>query len=137
MSDGVEIFPLRDVGDERGRTWLPAPALERLGRVADVHVMTLEPGHSRGHHFHRVRNEVLLVEGPARLLWDDGEGTAARERRLAPGEVVAALIPSGCAHAIAGLERGEEGAAEVRAIGFSDIPYDPDRPDTHPRRLGR
>jgi uncharacterized cupin superfamily protein len=130
MAEGVEIEVFEDTGDERGSAWKMAGVLARLTSVEDVHMMTLRPGHSRGHHLHKVRNEVIVVhgEGPWRLAWDDEQG-GSRERRFSGG-VAAAFIQNGRAHAIENI-----GTGDIFVIGFSDVPYDPESPDTYPRAV--
>jgi hypothetical protein len=56
----VEIRRLDDTGDERGSSWQLAASFGYLSEVRDIHLMTLDPGHRRGHHFHRVKREILL-----------------------------------------------------------------------------
>ncbi len=103
MTGRIEILPVAGRVDARGVALdLPARAVAFLGRIAALHLVTIEPGAVRGNHRHRGRREALLVhaEGPWRLAWQH-DGEPAPTRRDFPGHLAClVLIPEGVWHAI-------------------------------------
>lgn len=132
MRGTVSVGVLPDAGDERGRSWQLAEGLAFLEAVRDVHFTTVEPGHSRGHHFHRDRREVLVVEHEDgwRLLWDEGEGQETQVRSFEGSGAVMVRVGPGCAHAVENT-----GGRALRVLSMGDAAYDPEDPDVEPRRL--
>ena len=136
----IRVIPLQSTGgDERGLSApfaLPAdvPGADALAapfELRDAHVMTLEPGHVRGNHFHRVRHEVLLMLPLATwsFHWDSGEGTEVQTQRF-EGDAAAVLIPPNCSHAIR-----NDGQSLLYLVGLADLRYDPDDPDVFRRAV--
>jgi len=86
--------------DERGFVLFPWPALKADPRevLRTGHLVSIQPGHSRGHHLHPGHEEWLfLFHGVGRLLWEtDGQ---TRER-LVPPDTTLIRIPPGIAHAL-------------------------------------
>jgi len=129
----VTVTRLDDRGDERGASFaIPDRWRTFLGVPLDAHLTTLRPGHVRGNHYHVERREILIVlhDDAWSLYWDDGPETAPQRRRFAGMGAVLLEIPPLAAHAIV-----NEGAADLRIIGLSDGPYDPNAPDAYPRAL--
>ena len=128
----MEIFELADTGDARGSSFGPPPGLfaERFP-LADVHLTTVVPGAVRGNHFHLERHELITVmsAGPWSLHWDDGDGTPVRTRDFGAGAVLI-RVPLGASHAVR-----NDGTTPLQVIGMTDGPFDPRRPDAHPRRV--
>jgi uncharacterized cupin superfamily protein len=119
--------------DARGASFaLAAEQLGFLGPLRDVHVASILPGHVRGQHYHAERRELIVVihEDDFSLHWDEGAGTAARERAFAGAGVVAITVEPHAAHALR-----NDGTRTLWLLAASDAPYDPRRPDAHPRSV--
>jgi mannose-6-phosphate isomerase-like protein (cupin superfamily) len=125
------VVDLKDSGDARGSSFsVPAELFAGPFTVADMHVATIEPGATRGNHYHALRREVLVVIATDRwsLHWDEGANTPARQREfIGPGAVLV-CVPDGMSHAIR-----NDGAVPMQIIGLADGLYDVTRPDVHPR----
>lgn len=90
-----EIHP-----DERGFAFFPWQG--RLHDPQEVlrtcHLVSIEPGHSRGHHLHPGHEEWLyLFHGVGVLVWETAGQT--RERLVTGGRTLI-RIPPGAAHAV-------------------------------------
>lgn len=124
---------LDDHDDGRGAAFYPPhDALEWLGQVAEVHLVTARRGAVRGNHVHDRRRELILVRGaggPWELAWQPPGGDVARRTFRAAGAVLLAVEP-GVPHAIRNL--ADE---ELVIVSCSAGRYDPDDPDTRPVRL--
>lgn len=123
---------LEDRDDGRGFAfYLPAEALEWLGRVAEVHLVAARPGAVRGNHLHRRRREVIVVQatGPWELAWRPPGGDTARRTFRDPGAVLLAVEPE-VPHAIKNL-----GHDDLVIVSCSSGRHDPDDPDTEPVSL--
>jgi dTDP-4-dehydrorhamnose 3,5-epimerase-like enzyme len=99
----VRIFELDDRGDQRGSSYsLQNRQFAFLGSVEDVHFSTTLPGRIRGNHFHRLRNEVLVVryEDSWTLAWDQGEGTSTESRKFDGSGTVVVEIEPLASHAV-------------------------------------
>jgi len=118
---------LEDRDDGRGAAfYLPHDALEWLGGIAEVHLVTARPGAVRGNHVHRRRRELILVrsEGPWELAWRPPGGELALRTFHEAGAVLLAVEP-GTPHAIRNL-----GQTELTIASCSSGRWDPDHPDT-------
>jgi mannose-6-phosphate isomerase-like protein (cupin superfamily) len=127
------VVDLKDSGDVRGSSFsVPAELFAGPFPVADMHVATIEPGAVRGNHYHALRREVLVITAVGRwsLHWDEGAGTPARQREFSGPGAVLVTVPDGVSHAIR-----NDGAVPMQIIGLADGPYDPARPDAHPRSV--
>lgn len=123
MPAKVRIEELRDYGDGRGPSYsVPAPALEYLGRVADVHLGMSKPGAVRGNHYHLRRREAIVVLPGAQwsLHWDNGEGSPPSERSFDGSQAVLVLVETGVSHALR-----NNGERPLWFIACSSEPYDP------------
>lgn len=124
---------LADSGDERGSSF-PAPAMWQAGTfpLRDGHITTLLPGHIRGNHFHRTRNEILIVmfEDTWSLHWDTGEGTPCHHHQFEGQGTVVIRVEPHASHAIR-----NDGSVLLHLVGLSDDAYDPAVPDTFPRTV--
>jgi dTDP-4-dehydrorhamnose 3,5-epimerase-like enzyme len=121
--------------DGRGFSFsLPAVCREQLGRIGDMHLASIEPGHVRGDHFHVERREVLVVfpHDAWSLHWDGGEGTPAAHRDFTDVAAIAVIISPHTAHAIR-----NDGTHAMTMISMTDGEYDPDRPDAYRRVVSR
>jgi uncharacterized RmlC-like cupin family protein len=87
--------------DDRGMSFFPWPG--RLQAAEDLlptfHLISIRPGHSRGHHFHPGHAEWLYpFHGNAVLTWEAVPGQV-RERVIA-GDRTLIHLPPGVAHAV-------------------------------------
>lgn len=134
MSDPVlEYLELSDSGDARGSSFpVPAAWLAEAFVVRDAHISTVASGCTRGDHYHVDRHEVLAVMPSDRwsLHWDSGAGTDVRHQEFNGACAVIIRVPPLASHAI-----HNDGEEELRVIGLSDAPYDPERPDALSRRV--
>lgn len=127
------MVDLRDSGDSRGSSFsAPAELFAGTFPVEDMHIATIEPGAVRGNHYHAARREMLVIMAGDRwsLHWDEGAGTAVRQREFTGPGVVLVTVPTGMSHAIR-----NDGAVPMQMIGLSDGPYDAARPDAYPRSV--
>jgi oxalate decarboxylase/phosphoglucose isomerase-like protein (cupin superfamily) len=119
----IQISELSNGGDVRGFSFtLPAPALDFLKRVADLHMASTALGAVRGNHYHLRRREAIVVlPGPAwSLHWDEGEGTTAQQRTFDGSGAVLVLVSPDCSHAVR-----NDGAAPLWLVACSSETYDP------------
>lgn len=127
------VVDLKDSGDARGSSFsVPEELFAGPFPVADMHVAVIEPGATRGNHYHALRREVLVVMATDRwsLHWDEGADTAAQTREFPGPGAVLITVPEGMSHAIR-----NDGAVPMHLIGLADGPYDPARPDVYPRNV--
>jgi oxalate decarboxylase/phosphoglucose isomerase-like protein (cupin superfamily) len=84
---GMVFFPWQDCCPD------PGPGLPTF------HLVSIRPGHSRGHHLHPGHEEWLYpFHGAGLLIWEDLAGQV-REQIIA-GDRTLILIPPGMAHAL-------------------------------------
>ncbi len=88
-------------GDARGLSFFPWQA--RQPAPADLlptfHLVSIQPGHSRGHHLHPGHAEWLYpFHGRAVFIWEAAPGQV--RERLISGDRTLILIPPGLAHAL-------------------------------------
>jgi len=129
----LRFAELADSGDERGSSFaVPESWLSNTFPVRDVHISTLLPGHVRGNHFHRLRNEILIIMWEDRwsLHWDTGEGTPVHHHQFEGKGTVAVSVEPHTSHAIR-----NDGSLLLHMVGLSDAAYDPLAPDSLPRKV--
>jgi dTDP-4-dehydrorhamnose 3,5-epimerase-like enzyme len=122
-----QVHVIADLPDARGSNWsVPESLLPAGYTIRDVHVMTVVPGAVRGDHYHRNKHEIFLVRylDTWILHWDDG----SREFNGQGCAIV--LVPPLLSHALHNL-----GQEPLHVVALSDAPYDPDRPDSHHRKV--
>ncbi len=128
----MRFTQLRDDGDRRGASCgLPGPAIEALGGVHDVHLMTLHAGHVRGNHYHRDRDELLAVMGTSRwrVRWEDPDGSA-NERIFDGPTAVLVTVDRMLSHAVI-----NDGPGDLVMVSIANGPFDPEHPDSYPKPL--
>ncbi len=127
----VQIVTVADGGDERGCSFtLPDVWNRFLASLADMHVTTVRPGHTRGNHYHARHREILVViyEDAWAFHWDSGAGTTV-ERRIFRGRGSAVIeIQPSASHAVVNT-----GSRDLVVLGMSDARYNPASPDAYPR----
>ena len=119
----IQISELGDTGDARGFSFtMPSEAIDFVGRVADMHLASTEPGSVRGNHYHlRRREAIVLLPGTAwSLHWDEGEGTTTQHRSFDGSKAVLVLVSPGASHAVR-----NNGATPLWLVACSSEPYDP------------
>jgi hypothetical protein len=123
MTAKIQITALINNGDMRGLGFTaPAEALEYVGRMADVHLASTNPGAVRGNHYHlRRREAIVLLPGPKwSFHWDEGEGTRPQHREFDGSGSVLVLVAPGASHAVR-----NDGADILWSIAISSESYDP------------
>ena len=129
----IRFHELKNGGDARGDSFsLGSLVGEALPRVGDAHLTTMLPGAIRGNHFHRDRQEVILVlyRDAWTFAWDSGEGTAMEERRFTGAGAVMIEVAPLCAHGVR-----NDGREPMVLLGMTDGAFDPVRPDSYVRRV--
>jgi mannose-6-phosphate isomerase-like protein (cupin superfamily) len=119
----IQISELGNSGDARGFSFSPpVAALQFLGRIADMHLASTEPGAVRGNHYHLRKNEaIIILPGPAwSLHWDEGEGTPVQHRSFPGSGALLVLVSPGASHAVR-----NDGPAPLWLVTCSSEPYDP------------
>lgn len=133
MAARVTITVLENNGDVRGESFSAGsgwPAF--LGTAQDLHLTSLQPGHSRGNHFHQLRREVIVVihRDEWTLHWDSGPDTDIQSCLFEGTGAVLLTVEPLAAHAVA-----NSGKSPLYTIGLTDSPYDKQNPDTFPRDI--
>jgi dTDP-4-dehydrorhamnose 3,5-epimerase-like enzyme len=119
----IRIVELDNSGDARGFSFtLPPPALEFVGRIADMHLASTAPGAIRGNHYHlRKREAIVILPGAAwSLHWDCGEGMARQHRHFDGSSAVLVLVSPGSSHAVR-----NDGTTLLWLVACSSDPYNP------------
>jgi UDP-2-acetamido-2,6-beta-L-arabino-hexul-4-ose reductase len=123
MGEKLRFAELPNTGDVRGSSFTLSPAMVSfLGRIEDIHVSSVLPGHVRGNHFHTRKKEVLIVvhQSEWSLHWDDGESTSVRVKEFSGQGAEVVLIEPGCSHAVRNT-----GASELTILALNSEAYDP------------
>jgi dTDP-4-dehydrorhamnose 3,5-epimerase-like enzyme len=123
MEEKIRIEELANRGDARGFSFTaPAPALDYVGRTADLHLASTKPGAVRGNHYHLRRWSAIIVLPGARwsLHWDEGDDTTAQHREFDGSCAVLVLIAPGASHAVR-----NDADRELWWVSISSEQYDP------------
>ncbi|TQM81404.1 dTDP-4-dehydrorhamnose 3,5-epimerase-like enzyme [Saccharothrix saharensis] len=126
MTD-LPVTPLEAFGDDRGVSFTLA-GLSALGPIADAHLASVRPGHTRGQHYHAHKGELMAVvyADTWSLHWDTGPGTPTHHRTFTGSGAVVVAPPPNWAHAV----RNDGGTDLWLFVGHDRA----DR-DTHPRQV--
>ncbi len=128
MIDGVQIIPLRQIPDERGKIMHmlrhDAPHFTQFG---EIYFSVVHPGVIKGWHIHtKMTLNYAVVSGKIKLvLYDDRDGSPTKgklqEIFLGDGNYSLVVIPPM-------VWNGFKGAGTIDAIvaNCSDIPHDPE-----------
>lgn len=131
----VEFIDLGDTmrEDPRGASFFPwqdqAPVDPEILRT--FHLVSVQPGHSRGHHLHPGHEEWLyLFHGPGVLIWEAPPGEI-REQAVSGGRTLMRIAP-GVPHAV------RNPGPEILYLLAWRTPAGaaPQEPETVPRPLG-
>jgi oxalate decarboxylase/phosphoglucose isomerase-like protein (cupin superfamily) len=99
----IQFLKLRNKGDARGSSFTaPAEALEYVGRAADVHFASIEPGAVRGNHYHVTGRMAIVVLPGSKwsFHWDEGEGTQPQHRAFDGSGAILVLVAPEASHAV-------------------------------------
>lgn len=128
MIDGVQIIPLRQIADERGKIMHmlrnDAPHFEQFG---EIYFSVVHPGVIKGWHIHtKMTLNYAVVYGKIKLvLYDDREGSPTKgelqEIYLGDGNYSLAVIPPMVWNGFKGI-----GSTDAIVANCSDIPHDPE-----------
>ncbi|MFN0158435.1 MAG: hypothetical protein ACKVRP_10235 [Bacteroidota bacterium] len=129
----ISITVLTDRGDNRGSSFsVDQSWSEFLPSPVDLHFTSLHPGGIRGNHYHRVRKEVIVVlhNDEWTLHWDEGVDTPVESRTFAGAGAVLLTVEPLASHAIVNT-----GKLDLFTMALTDARFDPQQPDSYPRRL--
>lgn len=103
--------------DERGYAYFPFQHLPdsspRQEMCSSCHIISIEPGHTRGQHRHPGRTEWLfVVSGSGHLYWRSRDGQV-QQRRLDSSSGTLVVIPPGVPHTLR-----NEGTSPVFMLGW-------------------
>lgn len=118
--------------DPRGASFsVSAEMIRRLPGVRDVHIMTMRPGAVRGNHYHRHKNELLVVlhSDSWELHWSVPNAESELRRFSGRGGVTIE-IPARTTHTLVNT-----GIEDLTLIGISPVEFDAHDPDVVPHRL--
>ena len=143
MIDGVLIYPLKQIADERGRIMhmlrCDDPHFEAFG---EIYFSTINPGVIKGWHLHKrmTLNYVVVVGAIKLVLYDDREGSSTKgkiqEVFLGSSNYALVRIPPLVWNGFKGIGIGEAivancsttphepGEIERKDPFENDIPYD-------------
>jgi oxalate decarboxylase/phosphoglucose isomerase-like protein (cupin superfamily) len=116
------VVPLSDSSDVRGVSFsLTLTELSMVDAIQDIHIAAIEPGETRGNHYHVRRGELITVIFQDRwsLHWDTGLGTAPKHRVFEGRGAVAFSPPLNWSHAVR-----NDGDSPLWIFVASDRPYD-------------
>jgi len=119
----IRFVDLRNEGDARGfSVTTPPEALEYVGRTADVHLASINPGAIRGNHYHvKTRMAIMILPGPNwSFHWDEGEDTQSQQRIFDGTRTILMLVATGASHAVR-----NDGRAPLWMLAILSEPYDP------------
>ena|ERR1700754_161772 len=127
MIDGVQIIPLRQIPDERGKIMHmmrnDAPHFQQFG---EIYFSVVHPGVIKGWHIHtKMTLNYTVVYGKIKLvLYDDREDSPTRgklqEIFLGEGNYSLVVIPPMVWNGFKGI-----GITDAIVANCSDIPHDP------------
>jgi dTDP-4-dehydrorhamnose 3,5-epimerase len=128
MIDGVQIFPLRQIIDERGSVMhmlrADAPHFEGFG---EIYFATVNPGAIKGWHIHtKMTLNYAVPHGLVKLvMYDEREDSPTRgelqELFVGQGNYVLVRIPPGVWNGVKGL-----GQSPSIVANCASHPHDPD-----------
>lgn len=124
----MRIEQLENKADARGDSYyLPRSAVDFLGAIDEVHVVTIPPGGVRANHFHVGRREIIFVmhEDAWKLAWRSRAETNTEIREWTGSGGVILYVEPEIVHAIQNT-----GTTELNIMALSDRRFDPAHPDT-------
>jgi dTDP-4-dehydrorhamnose 3,5-epimerase len=140
MIEGVEIFPLRQIIDERGSVMhmlrADAPHFQGFG---EIYFSTVNPGAIKGWHIHREMTlNYAVPHGQVKIvLYDEREGSATHgelmELYVGAGNYVLVRIPPGVWNGVKGL--GQTPSIVANCASHPHDPAEIDRLDPFSDRI--
>src|SRR5580692_331636 len=98
MNGKIELTEIRNTGDARGFSFtVPPEALAFVGRMADIHLASTQPGAVRRNHYHLRRREAIVILPGAKwsLHWDEGDMETAQHQGFSGDRAVMVLVSPG------------------------------------------
>lgn len=120
----LSVIMLERSADRRGRSFsVPVRYLHTLGRINDIRLSELRPGHVRGNHYYRHSSQLIVVvyDDCWSLHWDQGPGTPSRHRYFEGQGAVLVVAPPLCSRAVR-----NDGDRDILITIMSDVVYAPD-----------
>jgi oxalate decarboxylase/phosphoglucose isomerase-like protein (cupin superfamily) len=112
--------------DSRGELWKVLNGAEQYSpaNFGEIYMVTVQPGQSRGGHYHPQANEWFTVlRGSARAILTDPATGDERFLDLSAADPTILFVPAGLAHSFTNTGNG---GSELWILAYSDQPYDPD-----------
>lgn len=119
----IRFVELQNDGDIRGFSFTaPREALGYVGRIADFHLASINPGAIRGNHYHlKTRMAIVILPGSKwSFHWDEGESTQPQQRIFDGSRTILILVAPGASHALR-----NDGPTTLWMLAISSEPYDP------------
>lgn len=127
----IQITELPDTGDNRGSSFqFPEQFYDFLKVSVDTHLMTMKPNKIRGNHYHALHREILVVIHSDKwsFYWDSGLDTNVEKHSFSGKGTVMIFIQPNASHAVK-----NDGNSDLVVMGFSNLKFDPEKPDSHIR----
>lgn len=127
---GVDLLYLKKVEDERG--WLLKVAmLKHVGEegklFGEIYLSAIKPGKFKGGHYHSVMHEwFIVIKGSGKLLARRYPESWKPLEVLEESPVLIHVAP-GISHAFYNY-----GTGETIILAYSNLPFNPESPDTFP-----
>jgi len=115
------------------RGWSVEPAASaalRSGFVKNVHLVSLEPGATRGNHVHHKQLEFAMVFGGRCLVAAEDEKGRREEMIVEPDDLFLFEIQPNIRHAFKNI-----GERTMFLLAYTDTPYDHENPDAIPAQV--
>jgi dTDP-4-dehydrorhamnose 3,5-epimerase-like enzyme len=112
--------------DSRGQLWklLSGTDEHAPAEFGEIYMVTVQPGLSRGGHYHPKANEwFVILRGNALAVVADPTSGKERHLELSARDPVMLFVPAGAAHTFTNV--GNDGA-ELWILAYSDQPYHAD-----------
>lgn len=119
----VRIREIETRADKRGEVLEPVSG-DELRKFQNCHVVVSRPGAVRGNHYHRVRHETMIVQGPALVRLRDAAGS--RDVEVPSRAAYRIDVPAGIPHAV--KNTGDEPGL---VVVFATRSFDREDPDVY------
>ena len=127
----IEIIKHKQTIEDRGiNIYLDKDIIEFVGNIEEIHIASILPQKTRGNHFHKVKNEVIIVYNFAEFTFawqkvNEPNSIIIKKFDSKEDMVVCFKIPPNIIHAIK-----NSGTIELSIITFSNIQFNADSNDT-------
>jgi dTDP-4-dehydrorhamnose 3,5-epimerase-like enzyme len=115
----IEQIPVHT--DERGAVFEPLLSAE-FRELKNAHIVISNPGSVRGNHFHVRGKELIVIMGPAQVLYREND--QVRDVTINAGDVYRFIFPPGISHAVKNT-----GSVPIVLAAFNTVTHDPEHPD--------